>query len=145
MEVKEPIKVGDYVRIKHMYRQTKIAKITKILEKDPCYHDMQMYQIDVVHQHSNGHFPAYKIYEEDILDYSSDIKKLIYEGDLIKIPDGIFEVIFDKSYEKLGILVPNETCLSIKHSALEFIFSEYKDVGILTKENFDVMNYVIGE
>lgn len=143
--MKKQIKVGDYVRIKYMYRQTKIAKITKILEKDPCYHDMQMYEIDVVHQKSNGHFPAREIYEEDILDYSSDIKELVYEGDLIRIPDGIFEVIFDKSYEKLGILVPNKTCLSIKHSALEFIFSEYKDVGILTKENFDFMNYVIKE
>lgn len=52
VRVKEPIKVGDYVRIKYMYRQTKIARIKKILEKDPCYHDMQMYQIDVVHQQS---------------------------------------------------------------------------------------------
>lgn len=132
MKVKEPIKVGDYVRIKYMYRQTKIAKITKILEKDPCYHDMQMYQIDVVHQKSNGHYPAHEIYEEDIIDYSSDIIKLVEIGDYVN------------GCRVLG---------NVANMYLEVSTSDFSNdrilphniKSILTKENFDAMNYVIGK
>ena len=77
MTVKEPIKVGDYVRIKYMYRQTKIARIKKILEKDPCYHNMQMYLVDVGVKHSNSDFESSRIYEEDIINYSSKIIELV--------------------------------------------------------------------
>lgn len=84
-------------------------------------------------------------YTEYIIKHSFDIKDLVQAGDLIKIPEGIYEVIFDESYEKLGILVPNKTCLSIKHSALEYIFSEYKNVEILTKEQFNQMKCIVGD
>lgn len=132
VRVKEPIKVGDYVRIKHMYRQTKIAKIKKILEKDACYHDMQMYQIDVVHQHSNGHFPAHKIYAEDIIDYSSDIKELVHEGDYV---NGYICRIID-----------NKMC-NFDLNIMEWIPLEDIDIwyGIVTKEDFETMEYRIGE
>lgn len=83
--------------------------------------------------------------DEKIVKDSTNIKELVQAGDLIKIPEGIYEVIFDESYEKLGILVPNKTCLSIKHSALEYIFSEYKNVEILTKEQFNQMKYIVGD
>lgn len=137
MKVKEPIKVGDYVRIKYMYRQTKIAKITKILEKDPCYHDMQMYQIDVVHQHSNGHFPAYKIYEEDIINYSSEIIELVEIGDYV---NGC--KVIDKYYSYGGKELLLDA-IGIEGHSLALTNIDIQ--SILTKENFDFMNYVIKE
>ena len=132
MEVKKSIKVGDYVRIKYMYRQTKIAKITKILEKDPCYHDMQMYEIDVVHQKSNAHFRSYVIYEEDILDYSSDIKELVCEGDYV---NGYICRIID-----------NKMC-NFDLNVMEWVRLEDIDIwyDIVTKEDFEAMKYVIGQ
>ena len=66
-----------------MYKNQKIAKIEKILDKDPCYKNMQMYQIDTIHQHSNAHFPSFEIYKEDILKYSKDIIDLIEKDDLV--------------------------------------------------------------
>ena len=135
--MKEPIKVGDYVRIKYMYRQTKIAKITKILEKDPCYHDMQMYEIDVVHQKTNGHYPAHEIYEEDIIDYSSKIIELVEIGDYVngcKVIDKYLSYGGENMLLDINDNDTNSHCL------------ENNDIrSILTKENFDVMNYVIGE
>lgn len=141
MTVKEPIKVGDYVRIKHMYSQTKIAKITKILEKDPCYHDMQMYQIDVVHQHSNGHFPAYKIYEEDIIDYSSEIIELVQVGDYVN-GYRVIDVVEDLKTKEIHLEMP----MDYTNKELGDCTIYNKDIkSILTKENFDAMNYVIGK
>ena len=75
--MKEPIKIGDYVRIKYMGKRTKIGRIEQILEKDPCYHDMQMYLVDVGVKHSNADFESSRIYEEDIIDYSSKIIELV--------------------------------------------------------------------
>ncbi len=130
--MKEPIKVGDYVRIKHMYRQTKIAKITKILEKDSCYHDMQMYEIDVVHQKSNGHFPAHEIYEEDIIDYNSDIKELVHEGDYVN-----------------GYIckrIDNKMC-NFDLNVMEWVRLEDIDIwyDIVTKEDFETIKYTISK
>ena len=81
----------------------------------------------------------------EIVRHSTNIKELVQAGDLIKIPEGIYEVIFDESYEKLGILVPNRTCLSVKHMSLEYIFEQYKNVGILTKEQFNSMKFIVGD
>lgn len=137
----EAIKVGDYVRIKYMYRQTKIAKITKILEKDPCYHDMQMYQIDVVHQHSNGHFPAYKIYEEDIIDYDKDLIKLIKAGDYVN-GYKVKRVFLDPFTKETRI------CLEIIEMNWQGDMSEKyiesQDIKtIATKEDFEKINYKV--
>lgn len=71
------IEKGEYVRIKHMYNEQKIARIEKVLDKDACYSNMQMYQIDTLHQHSNGHYPSFEIYEEDILKHSRNIIDLV--------------------------------------------------------------------
>lgn len=139
--MKEPIKVGDYVRIKYMYRQTKIARITKILEKDPCYHNMQMYEIDVVHQKSNGHFPAREIYEEDILDYSSEIIKLVEIGDYVN-GYRVIDVVEDLKTKEIHLEMP----MDYTNKELGDCTIYNKDIkSILTKENFDVMNYVIKE
>ena len=114
------IKVGEYIR-------TKLGDIKQITEGFEF----------IIQRHNES--------SNKIVKHSFDIKDLVQAGDLIKIPEGIYEVIFDESYEKLGILVPNKTCLSIKHSALEYIFSEYKNVEILTKEQFDSGKYIVGD
>jgi len=135
--MKEPIKIGDYVRIKYMGKRTKIGRIEQILEKDPCYKDMQLYQIDVVHQHSNGHFPSYEIYEEDIIDYSSEIIELVEIGDYVngcKVTDKYY------SYGGKELLLD---AIGIEGHSLALTNIDIQ--SILTKENFDVMNYVIGE
>ena len=116
----EEIKVGEYIR-------TKLGDIKQITEGFEF----------IIQRHNES--------SNKIVKHSFDIKELVQAGDLIKIPEGIFEVIYDKSYEKLGILVPNKTCLSIKHSALQYIFSEYKNVEILTKEQFNQMKYIVGD
>ena len=131
-EPKIPIKVGDYVRIKYMGKRTKIGRIEQILEKDPCYHDMQMYLVDVGVKHSNADFESSRIYEEDILDYSSDIKELVHEGDYV---NGYICRIID-----------NKMC-NFDLNVMEWISLEDIDIlyGIVTKEDFETMEYQIGE
>ena len=130
-------KVGDYVRIKHMYNETKIAKITEILEKDPCYHNSQMYQIDVVHQYSNGHFPAYKIYDEDIIKFNSDILKVLEIGDYV-------------NGERI-LCFKNEKCNYDTGTIYVGEFDEYygfnkNDIkSVITKEQINKMEYKIKE
>lgn len=132
MEVKKPIKVGDYVRIKYMGKRTKIGRIEQILEKDPCYYDMQIYAVDVSVKHGNSHFSSHWIYEEDIIDYSSEIIKLVEIGDYVN------------GCRVLG---------NIANMYLEVSTSDFNNdrilphniKSILTKENFKAMNYVIGE
>lgn len=75
---------------------------------------------------------------------SSDIIDLIEEGDILEINEEKYEVIYDESYEKLGILIPSRKELSIRHSALEYVFKKY-EVAIVTKEQFEQMKYRIGE
>lgn len=43
----------------------------------------------------------------------------------------------------LGILIPSRKELSIRHSALEYVFKKY-EVAIVTKEQFEQMSYRIG-
>ncbi len=130
-EPKIPIKVGDYVRIKYMGKRTKIGRIEQILEKDPCYHDMQMYLVDVGVKHSNADFESSRIYEEDILDYSSDIKELVHEGDYV---NGYICRIID-----------NKMC-NFDLNVMEWTPLENIDIwyGIVTKEDFETMEYQIG-
>ena len=72
-----------------------------------------------------------------------NIIDLIEEGDILEINGEKYEVIYDESYEKLGILIPSRKELSIRHSALEYVFKKY-EVAIVTKEQFEQMSYKIG-
>lgn len=110
------IEVEEYVR-------TKSGKIDKVINNN-CY------------------MPQYieceksLLYKEDIVNHSKDLVDLIEVGDIIEINKEKYEVIFDKSIDKLGILIPNRNCLEIRHSSLEYIFMEYEDIKILTKEQY---------
>jgi len=75
---------------------------------------------------------------------SHNIIDLIEVGDILEINNEKYEVIYDKSYEKLGILIPSREELSIRHSALEYVFKKYK-VSIVTKEQFESMSYKVEE
>lgn len=66
------------------------------------------------------------------------------EGDILEINNEKYEVIYDESYEKLGILIPSKKELSIRHSSLEYVFKKYK-VSIVTKEQFESMEYRLGD
>ena len=77
------IEKGEYVRILYLGRLTQIAKITKILEKDPGYHNMQMYQIDINTKHDGCSYWSNKIYREDIIKHSRNIGDLIKKGDYV--------------------------------------------------------------
>lgn len=134
---KEPIKVGDYARIKYMGKRTKIGRITQILDKDPCYYDMQMYLVDVGVKHSDSDFESSSIYQEDIIDYSPKIIELIEIGDYI---NGC--KVIDKYYSYRGKELLLDA-IGIEGHSLALTNIDIQ--SILTKENFDVMNYVIGE
>ena len=75
---------------------------------------------------------------------SHNIIDLIEVGDILEINNEKYEVIYDESYEKLGILIPSKKELSIRHSSLEYVFKKYK-VSIVTKEQFESMSYKLEE
>lgn len=56
---------------------------------------------------------------------------------------GKYGVIFDESYGKLGILIPNRKELAIRHSALEYVLNEFKEVKIITKEMMESISYKV--
>ena len=117
------IEVGEYIR-------TKNGKIDKVINNN-CY------------------MPQYieceksLLYKEDIVNHSKNIIDLIQVGDIIEINKGKYEVIYDKSLEQLGVLIPNRNHLAIRHSTLEHIFREYKDIRILTKERYQANCYTV--
>ena len=68
--------------------------------------------------------------------HSYELMDLIETGDILEINNEKYEVIYDESFEKLGILIPSRKELSIRHSALEYVFKKY-NVSIITKEQFE--------
>ena len=84
------------------------------------------------------------VYKNRIIKSSFDILDLIEAGDILEINGEKYEVIYDESYEKLGILIPSKKELSIRHSALEYVFKKY-EVAIVTKEQFEQMSYKVGD
>ena len=138
------IEVREYVRIKHMYNGTKIAKIKAILSKDPCYKDMQMYEIDVVHQHSNGHFKSHKIYEEDIIKHSKNIIDLIEVGDFVN-GNEITEISQDPFVKGQINLWTDIELRDVygDYERLKYICDDIKT--IVTKEQFSQMEYKLEE
>ena len=130
------IEAGEYVRINHMYNEQKIAKIVKILDKDPCYKNMQMYQIDVIHQKGNGHFRSFKIYEEDIVKHSKDVIDLIEEGDYV---NGEYVAVIEKNKE--GNIT--DICYEEENEGQLYSIGDIK--SIVTKEMFSQIEYKVKE
>lgn len=64
---------------------------------------------------------------EEIVKHSKNIIELIEVKDVIEINTEKYEVIYDKSYGKLGILIPNKEQLAIRHCSLEYIFSKQRN------------------
>lgn len=85
---------------------------------------------------------------DDVIKASYNIIDLIEVGDVIEINNEKYEVIYDTSYAKLGLLIPNREHLSIRHCSLEYIVSnlgrkEFGNINIVTKEQFEEMEYKI--
>ncbi len=132
----DEIEVGDYVRTKKgIARIVEDGRFVEIRENGN-----RMYYVDTNGTPCTWEFSCY-IWSKDIVKHSKNIIDLIEVGDVLKINDEKYEVIYDESYEKLGILVPNRKQLAIRHSALEFIFNQHKDISIVTKEQFANMQY----
>ena len=134
------IKVGEYVR-------TKDGVIFKILTKDKSDFGNHYYGITDNENYSNYTYGkgSHNDIKNKILKHSFNIIDLIEVGDIIEINNEKYEVIFDKSMDKLGVLIPNRDYLEIRHSALEHIFNEYKDIRIITKEQYERDCYTVEE
>ena len=91
----------------------------------------------------------FNIYNEDwcnsaaVENFSDNIIDLIEVGDIIEINDEKYEVIYDESLNKLGVLIPNRDYLEIRHSVLEHIFEKYENITILTKELYQSNCYTV--
>ena len=92
-------------------------------------------------QYSKGR--AYLGKDNAIVKHSKNLVDLIEVGDIIEINKEKYEVIYDESLDKLGVLIPNRDCLEIRHSALEHIFMKYEDITILTKEQYQSNCYTV--
>ena len=99
------ISVGDYVRSKN----GSIGKVTKIED------DKYLYENKVL-----------ITFIGNVIKHSKNIIELIEEGDIIEFNGEKYQVIYDESYNKLGILIPNKNYLAIRHSSLEFVFEQNK-------------------
>ena len=125
------IEVGEYVRINNDFRLIAlgIGEVIRINQ-------------DTIYVKMNFELPfAFKI--ENIAKHSKKLIDLIEVGDIIEINKEKYEVILDESLNKLGVLIPNRDCLQIRHSTLEHIFKEYKNISILTKELYNVSCYTV--
>ena len=128
------LEVGMYVRFKDKRGIEYIRKIVEI-PKDNRYASLYL---DKDANYSKG------LSLKNVIKASFDKTDLIKVGDILEINGEKYEVIYDESYEKLGILIPSRKELSIRHSALEYVFKKY-EVVILTKEQFEQMSYKVGE
>ena len=126
MEIKE----NEFVRTDNgIFKVTKIDGLYIYLDKQ--YFDNQYQTMRDV------------TFKERIVKHSFNIIDLIELRDIIEINNEKYEVIFDKSMDKLGVLIPNRNYLEIRHSALEYIFEKYKDIRILTHEQYERNCYKI--
>lgn len=127
------IEVGEYVRTKNglIDKVQNYSFSQKILH---CENGMCIDECNCIGTHL-----------EDIVNHSKNLIDLIEVGDIIEINKGKYEVIYDKSLEQLGVLIPNKNHLAIRHSTLEHIFREYKNIRILTKEQYMQNCYKIPE
>lgn len=131
------LEVGMYVRFKDKRGIEYIRKITSVNNTYPDKLYAGIY-IDKEANNSNG------VSLKNIIKARFNITDLIKLGDILEINGEKYEVIYDESYEKLGILIPSRKELSIRHSALEYVFKKY-EVAIVTKEQFEQTAYKVGD
>ena len=62
-----------------------------------------------------------------LVKHSKNIIDLIEVKDVIEINNEKYEVGYDKSFGKLGVLIPNKEQLAIRHCSLEYIFSKQRN------------------
>lgn len=131
------LEVGQFVRFKDKRGIEYIRKITSVNTTYPNKLYAGIY-IDKETNNSNG------VSLKNIIKARFNITDLIKVGDILEINGEKYEVIYDESYEKLGILIPSRKELSIRHSALEYVFKKY-EVAIVTKEQFEQTAYKVGD
>lgn len=128
MEIKE----NEFVRTDNgIFKVTKIDGLYIYLDKQ--YFDNQYQTMRDV------------TFKERIVNHSFNIIDLIEKGDIIEINNEKYEVIIDKSLDKLGILIPNKNYLAIRHSTLEHIINKYRNIKILTHEQYERNCYRLEE
>lgn len=129
------IEVGEYVRTPEEGFIGKLVEINKGV--------LNYYKIDVGREirRPDGYSDNY-IYSRDGfgLKHSKNIINLIQVGDILELDGNKYEVIYDESYDKLGVLIPHRDKLAIRHSAVKGIFAKngfFKKVSILTHEQYE--------
>ncbi|MCI9245598.1 MAG: hypothetical protein HFJ30_00350 [Clostridia bacterium] len=130
----ENIEAGEYVRTK----EGRIARFIKRLERGEDVEDGMLFDSYICEKHKNIRYCYLKT---KMVKHSKNIIDLIEAGDVLKIDNEKYEVIYDESYEKLGILIPNRKQLAVRHSSVAFIFQKYKNIEILTKEQWKTNCY----
>lgn len=130
------VEEGEYVRISYMYRNTKIARIEKVLEKDPCYKNMQMYRIDSSAKHDGSSFVSNEIYQEDIIKHSKDLVSIIEVGDYIN-GFRIDKIVKNLDDNRNSFVICNE------YIGEKQRFKQQDIRNIVTKEQFKEMGYNI--
>lgn len=133
----EELEVGEIIRTKDGI----IAKITDIVKEYCIDCDEDVFDL------YNG--PMMEIPWEYIQEYikkhSKNLIDLIEVGDIIELDGEKYQVIYDESYNKLGILIPDKNYLAVRHTALEYIFQQDKKVTILTHEQYMQNCYKVEE
>lgn len=148
------MKVGDYIRTKN----DGIKKITKIddfyyenYEDDFGHFYREKVNKKMVHyiiKEGEGFFQGGSALEEDIIKSNSDIKKVIEEGDILKLLDVQYdkeykaEVILDYNDNLCVIDFENNKIIDLKESLFE---KNIKLLSIATHEQFSQMEYKVGE
>lgn len=132
----EEIKVGDFIRT----NDGQIGKLIRI-ERDDIDTSLKWY---VFNDAKNERY----VNKPYITKYSKNKIDLIEVGDIIEINKEKYEVIYDESFDKLGILIPNREELAVKHSSVRYIFSkagrnEFNNISILTHEQFEQNCYKV--
>lgn len=121
----EEIQVGEYVRLKD-------GLIGQFYNIEEGYNG----NIIADFEEFAYEYEDVKQFYEDIVKHSENIIDILEIGDIIELEGEKYQVLYDESYNKLGILIPNKNYLAIKHTTLEYIFQKYKKVTILTKEQY---------
>lgn len=132
------IEPGEYVRISYMYRNAKIARIEKVLEKDPCYKNMQMYRIDSMVKHDGSSILTHEIYQEDIIKHSKDLVSILEVGDYVN------GLRIDKIVDNLDD-GRNSFVICNEYIGEKQRFKQHDIRNIVTKEQFEEMGYRVYE
>ena len=133
------IEVEEYVRTNNGL----LGRVNKIELKGNGIRYAGEFITDTIIQFNDGKVYERRVKDKDIVNHSKNLIDLIEVGDIIEINKGKYEVIYDKSLEQLGVLIPNRDCLEIRHSSLEHIFTKYEDITILTKEQYQANCYTV--